>query len=299
MEKGFKSKNYYKIQPISLTSDLLDIADMLKDLKQPKIAQLSNENVKSLLYKGRIPFLENSFNLTVIPFIPYDLLQKIEIISKSKKLDLNTFIDFINNYLSTLSPFNIPILFDNSLGFEGGYCNPMYLGNSEELKKIVFTEFVVTNKFSILTPGIYAHEIVHSQLEFNNGVNNYIHSEVLPIFFDKLTTLYFNDNYKALKINEKLRFIRLFKTINSYKNKNISLYQKTKLSMGIVSILEAEKLFDRYFYGTSNDRDNIILNINDVLLGSIQIEDLLKSNEINLNNCQDKQLIKKKMNSLL
>ena len=29
--------------------------------------------------------------------------------------------------------------------------------------------------------------------------------------------------------------------------------------MGIISILEAEKLFDKYLYGTNNDKDNIIL----------------------------------------
>ena len=299
MEKAFKSKNYYEIQPISLTSDLLDIADMLQNLKQPSISQLPNENINSLLYKGKLPFLENSFNFTAIPFIHYDLLQKIEIISKSKKIDLNSFIELINNYLNTLEPFNIPILFDDRLGFESGYCNPLYLGNNEVIKKTIFTEFVITSKLSILTPGIYAHEIIHSQLEFNNGVNNYIHSEVLPIFFDKLTSLYVNDNYETLKTNEKLRFIRLFKTISNYKNKTLSLYHKAKLSMGIVSILEAEKLFDRYFYGTSNDKYNIISKINDVLLGNKQIEDLLKSTEINLNNCQDKQLIKTKINSLL
>ena len=120
MEKAFKSKNYYEIQPISLTSDLLDIADMLQNLKQPSISQLPNENINSLLYKGKLPFLENSFNLTAIPFIHYDLLQKIEIISKSKKIDLNSFIELINNYLNTLEPFNIPILFDDRLGFESG-----------------------------------------------------------------------------------------------------------------------------------------------------------------------------------
>ncbi len=299
MKKCFKSKSYYEVQPISLTSDLLDIADMLQDLKQPRLSQLSDDDFNELIYKGKLPFLNNSFDLTSIPFIPYDLLQKLEIISKFKEMDFNSFIDLINNYLTTLDPFNIPILSDDTLGFEGGYCNPMFLGVNGEIEKLIFTEFVITNKLSILTPGIYAHEIVHSQLEFNNGVNNYIHSEVLPIFFDKLTALYVDNNYETLKTNEKLRLIRLFKAINSYKNTNLSLYQKTKLSMCIISILEAEKLFNKYLYGTNNDKDNIILKINEVLLGNIQLEDLLKENEITINNCQEKKLIKRKIGSLL
>ena len=44
MKKGFKSKSYYEVQPISLTSDLLDIADMLQDLKQPRLSQLSDDD---------------------------------------------------------------------------------------------------------------------------------------------------------------------------------------------------------------------------------------------------------------
>ena len=214
-------------------------------------------------------------------------------------MDFNSFIDLINNYLTTLDPFNIPILSDDTLGFEGGYCNPMFFGVNGEIEKLIFTEFVITNKLSILTPGIYAHEIVHSQLEFNNGVNNYIHSEVLPIFFYKLTALYVDNNYETLKINEKLRFIKLFKAIDWLKSNNLSLYQETKLSMGIISILEAEKLFDRYLYGTNNDKDNIILRINDVLLGNIKLEDLLKDTEISVDSCQDKKLIKRKVNGLL
>lgn len=299
MEKCYKSESYYDVTPISMTSNLLDIADMLRCLRKPKITLLDDKNITELLYKGKRPFLENSFNLTSIPFIPHDLLQKIEIVSKRKEMDFNLFINLVNNYLSTLDPFDVPILFDKTLNIEGGYCNPLYLGKDEKIKKLVFTEFVISQKLSVLTSGIYAHEVIHSQLELNNGVNNYIHSEVLPIFFDKLTALYINDNYETLKINEKLRFIRLLKTIDSYKNKDLSLYHETKLSMGIISILEAEKLFDKYLYGTNNDKDNIILKINDVLLGNIKLEDLLKDAKISINSCQDKKLIKKKLNDLL
>ena len=69
--------------------------------------------------------------------------------------------------------------------------------------------------------------------------------------------------------------------------------------MCIISILEAEKLFNKYLYGNNNDKDNIILKINEVLLGNIQLEDLLKENEITINNCQEKKLIKRKIGSLL
>ena len=69
--------------------------------------------------------------------------------------------------------------------------------------------------------------------------------------------------------------------------------------MGIISILEAEKLFDRYLCGSSNDKNNIISRSNEVLLGKIQIENLLRETEITMDNCQDRQLIKRKITSML
>ena len=164
MTKNYvKNKSYYNMHPIPLTSKLLDIADMLKNIRYPRLSKLTNINIDALLYKGKLPFLDNSFKLTSIPFISYDLLQKLELISKSKKLNLNSFIALINNYSDILHPFNIPIIFDSSLDIEGGYSNPIYLGDDEEIKQLIFTEFVLTDKLTILTPGIYAHEIVHSQ----------------------------------------------------------------------------------------------------------------------------------------
>ena len=78
MEKSYKSESYYDVTPIFMTSNLLDIADMLRYLRKPKIALLDVKNINELLYKGKRPFLENSFGLTSISIIPYDLLQKIE-----------------------------------------------------------------------------------------------------------------------------------------------------------------------------------------------------------------------------
>ena len=300
MKNSFKNNNYFNIQPIPLTFNLLEIANMLQDIQHPKIIQLSNKNVKSLLFNGKLPFLENSFYLSAIPFIPYNSLHNLKALNSKKNKDLDSFINLLDSYLNIMIPFDVPILFVNGIGFEGGFCNPIYFVNTKngEIKKIIFNEFVITNKLSLLTPGIYAHEIIHSQLEFNDGVKNYIHSEVLPIFFDKLTALYANDNYETLKINEKLRFIRLFSIINMYKNKNLSLYHKAKLSMGIISILEAEKLFDRYLYGSNNEKYHIIMMINEILLGDKYIEDLLNNLEIDQDSCQDIKLIRKKITNL-
>lgn len=68
--------------------------------------------------------------------------------------------------------------------------------------------------------------------------------------------------------------------------------------MIIVSILEAESLFDKYLYGTQNDKNNIIFNIKNVLCGNLKVEDLLKSENITIENCQSKQIIKKRCTSL-
>ena len=56
MKNYVKNKNYYNIHPIPLTSNLLDIADMLKNIRYPRLSKLTNINIDVLLYKGQLPF---------------------------------------------------------------------------------------------------------------------------------------------------------------------------------------------------------------------------------------------------
>lgn len=56
MKNSFKNDNYFNIQPIPFTFNLLEIANMLQDIQLPKIIQLSNKNVKSLLFNGNSHF---------------------------------------------------------------------------------------------------------------------------------------------------------------------------------------------------------------------------------------------------
>ena len=299
MVKGKRNKDYYEFSDSIDNINLLEIAKILQNLEYPQIYCSYDKDINELLYKGRIPFLDNNFKLNDIPFISLSTLQNIDKMCIYKKLDFKDFMNIINNNLNIIHPFEIPVTLDDTLGIEGGYCNPVFLGKIDNITNIVFTEFIISKKMSVLTPGIYAHEIVHSQLEYNNSVKNYVHSEVLPIFFDMLTALYMNDNYETLRINEQKRLLRLYNTIINYNNKVLMPYKKIKLLMGIISILEAEQLFDKFFYSNNNDKSEIIFKINNVLAGNLFVEDLLEEKNIFINNQNSKNIIKSKRLNLL
>ena len=69
---------------------------------------------------------------------------------------------------------------------------------------------------------------------------------------------------------------------------------KINASMAISSVLQAENLFDKYLYGTNNDKCNILSMIQKVFDGKIQVEDLLNQTEVSIQNSQNYQLIKRK-----
>lgn len=291
MEKQILN-NYYNIEPLVVNSELNKISNLLKNIPNVKIDRLFNKD--ELLYKGKIVFIKEDLCLNKIPFIKSSIINECNIQNKIKNGDLNSFVKLIDIHIKNTHPFNIPVIFNNNLEIEKGYFNPIYIGNENKIIKLVFSEYVLTNKLSILTPLIYAHEIIHSQLEYNNSINRYLNYELLPIFFDKLTAAYLDHSYKLLRTNELLRLKILRKAITILQKDNLSILHKINASMAISSVLQAENLFDKYLYGTNNDKCNILSMIQKVFDGKIQVEDLLNQTEVSIQNSQNYQLIKRK-----
>lgn len=215
------------------------------------------------------------------------------IMNKINDGDLTSLISLLSNYIELKHPFEVPVIFDCNLDIEEGFFRPLYIGDKDKNMKLVFAEYILTEKLSELIPGIYTHEIVHSQLENVSGVSNYLNYEVLSVFFDKLTALYLDKRGELLKKNEKLRFNTLRKSIHILLEDNITLISKLIASMSVSSLLQAEHLFDKYMYGTTNEKDDIMEQIQNIFDGKTKVEDLLDYTEITFNNSQDCELIKR------
>lgn len=202
----------------------------------------------------------------------------------------------LNNYIELRHPFEIPIIFNPSLNIESGMFRPLYIGEDKRNMKLIFSEYILTGKLSELTPGIYSHEIIHSQLENINGVKNYLNYEVLPVFFDKLTALYLDKSGNLLQKNEQLRFNTLKKSISILQEDNIPTINKIIASMSISSLLKSENLFDKYLYSTASEKEIMMDQIQKIFDGENKVEDLLDLNEITFDNSQDCKMIKRHIN---
>lgn len=295
MEGRIMQKDFFDIEPLTVTPKLLDIADLLSSKDLPEIKRLSDSSRLRIMKDGISVFSDNGLSLNKIPYVQYAIIEYCNIENKKNGGDVTSLISMLNNFIEFKHPFEVPVIFDCNLDIEDGFFRPLYIGDKDKNMKLVFAEYVLTGKLSELTPGIYIHEIVHSQLENINGVKNYLNYEVLSVFFDKLTALHLDKSGDLLKKNESLRFNTLKQSIYLLLDDNLPLVGKLIASMSVSSLLQAEHLFDRYVYGTPKEKNDILEQIQNIFDANCQVEDLLAANEITFDNSQNYELIKRNL----
>lgn len=293
MEGKIMQNDFFDIEPLTVTPELLDIADLLSSRVLPIIKRLSNSNRLKIMKDGMNVFSDNGLVLNKIPYVKYAIIEHCNLENKKNDGDITSLISMLNNFIELRHPFEVPVIFDCNLDIEDGFFRPLYIGDKDKNMKLVFAEYVLTGKLSELTPGIYTHEIVHSQLENVNGVKSYLNYEVLSVFFDKLTALHLDKSGEILKKNESLRLNTLKESIYLLLDDNLPLVGKLIASMSVSSLLQAEHLFNKYIYGTTSKKHDIIEQIQNIFDGENKVEDLLEVNDITFDNSQNCELIKK------
>lgn len=289
------NNSFYNVEPLTVTSELLDIADLLKSVDLPAITRFSDSGRLRIMKDGISVFSRNDLTLNKLPYVEYAIIEHCNLENRTNGGDLTSLISLLSNYVELKHPFEVPVIFDCNLDIEDGFFRPLYIGDKDKNMKLVFAEYVLTGKLSELTSGIYIHEIVHSQLENINGVKNYLNYEVLSVFFDKLTALHLDKSGDLLKKNESLRFNTLKQSIYLLLDDNLPLVGKLIASMSVSSLLQAEHLFDRYVYGTPKEKNDILEQIQNIFDANCQVEDLLAANEITFDNSQNYELIKRNL----
>ena len=293
MEGKIMQNEFFDVVPLTATPELLDIVDLLSSRDFPIIKRLSNSSKLKIMKDGMNVFSDNGLSLNKIPYVKYAIIEHCNLENKTNDGDITSLISMLNNFIELRHPFEAPVIFDCNLDIEDGFFRSLYIGDKGKNMKLVFAEYVITGKLSELTPGIYTHEILHSQLENVNGVKNYLNYEVLSVFFDKLTALYLDKSGDLLKKNESLRFNILKQSIYLLLDDNTPLFGKLIASMSVSSLLQAEHLFDKYIYGTASEKNDILEQIQNIFDGKMKVEDLLDSTEITFDNSQSYELIKR------
>lgn len=259
--------------------DLLIILDYLNNLDN----LTKFKNIKATITKETTPNLDNVKEM-------YQNLFKVKKVyySPSKPSIFRIIRKKTYDKLELTSPFNIPItynyqndLFKNSVEFNF----PLQkLSNVPVIKSINLTP-------SSITDIIYIHEITHTQY---NSRDNSIYSELLPIFMEKFTEDYLNNNNNMLylRLNDLYNNILKLKT-NIFPNDELSEHIKFDSIKYIESTLQAYMLYHIYKNEPlSSLKARIIDDIQSVLNENKTINNLLSKYDITSENSKNLTLFK-------
>ena len=213
--------------------------------------------------------------------------------------NIDEILEVIKNATTIKPATEIPITHSFALKKNANiyfYDNPPLFRSLNHYKKlppiVLYIDIVgPLNSYDI---SCYIHEIYHALSERNKGfTNNYLYEEFLPIFMELVATLDTPfDSDEA--INNRLHYLR--KSINKLKSKKSdSTPATTENQKYILSSLNAIALFDIYRNAKNSIKNEIDNQVNKIITGDIQIEDLLNNYEISAENgvyVVKKQLIK-------
>jgi len=261
-------------------TELYQFSDNLPDYDIGKM------NRKEALELGKQVFIKNNLRLHSIKYMGSRKLMTYD-------PTFNCSIDNARKYIQEVHPFNIPVLFDDYVDYNYGVCNYNHSYNyNDDATDTIFTDFILSSEVSKLTPGIYAHEITHSQLVSVPGsINSYLNDEMLPMFIEKLEALNIDPSGEILILQELQRLKTLYAKISYISECNKSTKRDSETR--VASELKAEHLFDKYMESSDYEKSIILDQVQNVFDGRCSLEDLLDENEITLSNSANVKTLKK------
>jgi len=260
------------------------VIEIIKPDKELRI--LLNNLLNSIKEKN------NSFTLERIPYKESLSISK-EFMDDNFKLHEITFINkktigILNKKITIFKtynkhPYNLKIIKD----IEG----PVG-GELEEtvLDKIYFNKIHLPKISSELTPAIYAHELVHTQLDSNKGVyKNYYYSEILSILVEYIIN---SRKENITKFSETDRIFEL-NVITNELLEDREREDKIESCKYLVSSLIALNLYIIYYNSNNNLKKEMLTNIQKVFDYEITLEEFLDIYEVSFTSSQDEKKLKK------
>ena len=148
----------------------------------------------------------------------YDYLHSIDLNENKISVDdLFSIYKKIDEFSSYVDPYDLKVCFiksDNLI--EGELISSVYdtVRNGEIKTLESFDKINLSSTCTIVTPCVYSHELVHSQLQSNKGIVKYYENlECLSYFIQLVVALELSEDEDVLKVMEKFVKIELIKTI--------------------------------------------------------------------------------------
>lgn len=237
--------------------------------------------------KTNISNTKNFFNRTLklnqVPRMNSDkLMKKFD----DKFDDINGLSAALVKDVKKAHPFSIPISYVKDSEF-GSFLeeNLLMIDDEEYLRNvpIIFDHINLSSMIPDVTGALYAHEIIHTQLNSKKGiVSDYLNSEVLSIFIELLTACNNDKSGKLLNYMINSRLIDLYKSLNEIDNCENNVYVLSDdndilldNSKYVVSILKALDLFNLYRLLDNKEKRIMLIAFQRVIDGRRTLEEQL------------------------
>lgn len=299
---GYKSDNLERFRPRILKPVEEELKQYHNLGNNSALIEMSNlpminlSEVKSLAKK----FYEKYFSLNKVNILlPQKLSQKkYEYIISSSKVE--EFYNRLNSEVKKVNPFNMNITLMNGHSINGYAKKEFMIPKYNFLKsnrKVYFSEIGLGDMLTPLSGATLVHEIAHTQMEQNIGyAQDYLNSEVINIFLEKVAALEIDKTGDLLKIQENFRMEYLSKLYFEICDLGSSITREKRIAnlVYIKSILIANKMFDMYLKEKMiENKDKYIYDIQDIFDGKITVEDFISARGITTEECVDSKIFKK------
>ena len=299
---GYKSDNLERFRPRILKPVEKELKQYHNLGKNSALIEISNlpminlSEVKSLAKK----FYEKYFSLNKVNILlPQKLSQKkYEYIISSSNVE--EFYNRLNSEIKKVDPFNMDIALMKGHSINGYAKKEFMIPKYNFLKpnrKVYFSEIGLGDMLTPLSGATLVHEIAHTQMEQNIGyAQDYLNSEVINIFLEKIAALEIDKTGDLLKIQEKFRMEYLSKLYFDICNLGSSMTREQRIAnlVYIKSILIANKMFDMYLNEKRiESKDKYIYDIQDIFGGKKTVEDVIGSRNLTIEKCVDSKIFKK------
>ena len=162
-------------------------------------------------------------------------------------------------------------------------------------------QIYLSNNFIKRSIGIYAHELTHTQLEFDptRFYNNFFDKEVLSIFIEKLimyeiNTDYYND-IKSMRLMMLKRVLNVYSSV--WKSSGKMIFPDDRISeydtrAYIVSTFIANNLFYKYMNGSLETKGKMLRDIQSIFDGKKTVEEFMSDFGVSYENSKQLKYIK-------
>ena len=216
--------------------------------------------------------------------MPFDSAHRYNKYFFDKYLPLQNVNCLNNDYdvIEKISPLDIPIIFKKD--FKSlGLVFPHFNGS-----EVFFENILLDTKLNGNIVSIYAHELVHTQVEKNlyELCENYFDREFLSIFVELVSSYYCSYIYNKDAINKRLRLLK----------HNIKMVMESadiESACYMISTLKAFHLYDVFLNSTEEVRKEILNFIEEIFKENNSIGAFSEKFDINFDNSKKLKYVAK------